>query len=356
LTLALLEPLALLHGQAAADSVAAGQAAWLAGGPTAFALGRMLDDAVIKPVRDLPPDAVARLAAAPPAWAGLPTGRPLLMGVVNVTPDSFSDGGLHEAADRAIAAGRAMAAAGADLIDVGGESTRPGAEATPPEIERARLLPVLAALAADGIVLSADTRNAATMAAALGAGARIINDVSALRYDPAALATVAAAGCPLVLMHMRGVPVTMQGLAQYRDVAAEVTHELAAALAAAEAAGIDRARIALDPGIGFAKGPGQNEALLARLPLLLNLGCRLLVGVSRKGFIGRLSGETVARRRLPGSLAAGLVALLGGATILRVHDVAETLQAVRVWQGIFARPWPLAETVSREISVTCEPS
>jgi dihydropteroate synthase len=336
LALAMIEPLALLHGAVAAEAVAAGCAAWLAGGPTAFALGRMVGERAIRPVRDLPAEALARLAAPPPPWAGLPTGRPLVMGVVNVTPDSFSDGGLHAAADRAIAAGRAMAAAGADLIDVGGESTRPGSGPTPPEVEQARVLPVLRTLAAEGVRLSADTRNAATMALALEAGALIVNDVSGFAYDPATLPLLAARRCPVVLMHMRGIPATMQSLTQYHDVAADVTRELEAALAAAVAAGLARESVALDPGIGFAKGPGQNEELLARLPLLLNLGCRVLVGVSRKGFIGRLSGEAVARQRLPGSLAAGLAALLGGAAILRVHDVAETVQAVRVWQGIFA--------------------
>jgi dihydropteroate synthase len=333
--LPLIEPLGLLHGPAAAEAVAAGQAAWLAGGPAAFALGRVIGKPDILPVRDLPAEALARIAGAPPPWAGLPGGRALVMGVLNVTPDSFSDGGVHAATDRAIAAGVAMAAAGADLIDVGAESTRPGAAATPPEIERARLLPVVRALAAEGLVLSADTRNAATMAAALDAGARIVNDVSGLAYDPQARATVAARRCPVVLMHMRGLPATMQSLAQYRDVAAEVTGELAVSLAVAEAAGIDRTRVALDPGIGFAKGPGHNEELLARLPVLLNLGCRLVVGVSRKGFIGRITNEAVARQRLGGSLAAGLAAVLGGAAILRVHDVAETAQAVRVWHAIF---------------------
>ena len=332
----LIEPLALLNGPRAAEAVAAGQAAWLAGGPTAFALGRVIGEGAIRPVRDLPRGALARLTQAPPIWAGLPGDRPLVMGIVNVTPDSFSDGGVHAATDRAIAAGRAMRAAGADVIDIGGETTRPGSDPTAPEVEQARILPVIRALAAEGAIISVDSRNAASMALALDAGARIVNDVSALEHDPRAPALVAARRCPLVLMHMRGTPATMQGLTRYNDVAADVTRELAGRLAAAEAAGIDRALVALDPGIGFAKGPGQNEELLSRLPVLLNLGCRLLVGVSRKGFIGRLSGQGEARLRLPGSLAAGLAALLGGAAILRVHDVAETVQAVRVWQGIFA--------------------
>jgi dihydropteroate synthase len=281
-------------------------------------------------------EALARVTAPRPPWAGLPAGRAAVMGIVNVTPDSFSDGGLHADHDRAIEAGRAMAAAGADVIDVGGESTRPGAAPVPPEEEQARVLPVVRALAAAGIVVSIDTRNAATMAAALDAGARIVNDVSGLAHDPAAAPLVAARDCPVVLMHMRGEPATMQQHARYDDVAWDVTRELAARLEAAEAAGIRREAIAVDPGFGFAKGRGHNEALLARLPVLLNLGCRVLVGLSRKSVIGRQSGEIEPRRRGPGSLAAGLLALLGGASILRVHDVAETVQAVRVWHGITA--------------------
>lgn len=333
----LIEPLGLLHGSAAAEAVATGAAAWLAGGPAAFALARLPDTGRVVPVRELPDmvaPALARITAAPPPWAGLPSGRAAVMGILNVTPDSFSDGGRHADPARAIAVGRAMVAAGADVIDVGGESTRPGAPAVPPEEEQARVLPVIRALAADGIVVSVDTRNAGTMAAALDAGARIINDVSALAYDPGAVPLVAARGCPVVLMHMRGEPDNMQQFTDYGDVAWDVTRELAARLTAAEQAGIPRAAIALDPGIGFAKRTIHNAALLARLPVLLNLGCRLLVGVSRKGFIERLAGPAEPRQRLGGSLAAGLAALLGGAAVLRVHDVAETVQAVRVWQGI----------------------
>jgi len=331
----LLEPLGLLHGRAAADAVAAGQAAWLAGGPVAFCLARR--DGAVLPVASLPATwqpVLACITRRPPPWAGLPAHRRLVMGIVNVTPDSFSDGGRHAATDVAIAAGRAMAAAGADIVDVGGESTRPGSQPTPVAEEQARILPVIRALATAGIAVSADTRNAATMAAALDAGARIINDVSALAHDQAAAAFVAQRGCPVVLMHMRGTPATMQSRTDYADIALDVTRELAARLEVAIAAGIAPEAIALDPGIGFAKAPGQNEALLARLPVLLNLGCRIVAGVSRKGFIGRVSGEADAMRRLPGSLAAGLQALAGGASVLRVHDVAETVQAVRVWHAI----------------------
>ncbi len=273
-------------------------------------------------------------AEAPPAWAGLPADRPAVMGIVNVTPDSFSDAGRHAGHASAIEAGLSMLAQGADLLDIGGESTRPGAAMVPAEAEQARILPVIRALAATGAAISVDTRNAATMRAALDAGARVVNDVSALTHDPAAAALIAARRCPVLLMHMRGTPQTMQALTDYADVVAEVAGELAARLAAAVRAGIDPAMIALDPGIGFAKTTAGNVTLLARLAELRTLGRPLVVGVSRKAFIGSLSGETDALRRVPGSIAAGLAALLGGASVLRVHDVAETVQAVRVWQAI----------------------
>jgi dihydropteroate synthase len=220
------------------------------------------------------------------------------------------------------------------VVDVGGESTRPGALAVAPEQERARVVPVVRALAESGVVVSVDTRNATTMAAALDAGARIVNDVSALAHDEAAAALVAARGCPVVLMHMRGAPETMMGLARYGDVAAEVAAELAQRVAAAEAAGVARGAIALDCGIGFAKGERANLELLGRLGVLLGLGFPLVVGVSRKGFIGRIAGEPEPRRRLAGSLAAGLAASMHAISVLRVHDVAETVQAVRVWRAI----------------------
>ncbi len=335
----MIEPLGLLHGPAAAAAVAAGQAAFLAGGPAAFTLVRLPQDGAIMPVSGIPASlhpALLHLVAPPPPWAGLPADRPCVMGIVNVTPDSFSDGGRHLAAEAAVAAGRAMAAAGADVIDVGGESTRPGAAPVPPAEEQARALPVVRALAAAGIAVSIDTRNAATMAAALDAGARIVNDVSALGHDPAAAALVAARGCPVVLMHMRGTPATMPHLLAYTDPPWDVVRELGAQVAAAERAGIARSAIAIDPGIGFAKGTAHNVSLLARLPVLLNFGCRLVVGVSRKGFIERIAGAAAPHARLGGSLAAGLAALLGGAAVLRVHDVAETVQAVRVWQAILS--------------------
>lgn len=270
----------------------------------------------------------------PESWAGLTLDRPRVMGVLNVTPDSFSDGGAFQDTDQAIAAGLAMAAAGADIIDVGGESTRPGALSAEPERERERVLPVVRGLAAAGLIVSIDSRHAETMRAALDAGARIVNDVSGLTHDPDAARLVAERACPVVLMHMRGQPATMMAHAEYADVAGEVAAELMALVAAAERAGVPRNCMALDPGIGFAKRADHSIALLRRLRDLAALGFPLLVGVSRKGFIGRLSAEPVPRNRVGGSLAAGLFAVSRGASILRVHDVGVTVQALKVWQAL----------------------
>jgi dihydropteroate synthase len=269
----------------------------------------------------------------PPIWAGLTLDRPRVMGVLNVTPDSFSDGGRTDPGI-AIAAGLAMRDDGADIVDVGGESTRPGAAPTPPEVERTRILPVIRALAGEGVLISVDTCHAQTMAAALDAGAAIVNDISALTHDPDAAALVAARGCPVVLMHMRGTPATMMGLAGYGDIAAEVAAELADRVAAAERAGIRREAVAIDPGFGFAKQPPHSLALLRGLASLTAMGLPILAGVSRKGFIGTASGEADPARRFAGSIAAGLFALAQGAAILRVHDVRETVQAVRTWHAL----------------------
>jgi dihydropteroate synthase len=270
------------------------------------------------------------------SWAGFSLNRKLVMGILNVTPDSFSDGGRFFDAGAAIAAGRAMLAAGADILDVGGESTRPYAESVSPDEEIARVVPVIAALADAGAVISADTRNAATMAAALEAGAAIINDVSGLRHDPASAELLAARDCPVVLMHMRGTPATMNAAAVYTDVVAGVLAELIASRNAAIAAGIALERIALDPGFGFAKIGAQNLELLRGTGRFAALGHPLLIGVSRKRFIGEFGGEPDPAKRLPASLAAGLYALAQGAHILRVHDVAETVQAVRLWERLIA--------------------
>ncbi|HVZ06774.1 dihydropteroate synthase [Rhodopila sp.] len=269
-----------------------------------------------------------------PRWAGLDLATPRVMGILNVTPDSFSDGGRHGATDAAITAGFKMVEEGADIVDVGGESTRPGADPIPPEAEQARILPVIRELAAGSVLVSVDTRHAATMAAALDAGAAIVNDVSGLAHDPDAAAVVASHDCPVVIMHMRGTPATMNALAEYRDVVAEVRAELRARLNAAMAAGIRAERIMVDPGLGFAKTAEQSVALLRDLRAAVPPALPILVGLSRKRFIGMLSAEARADRRLGGSLAAGLFALSRGASVLRVHDVRETVQGVRVWHAL----------------------
>lgn len=330
-----LEPLGLVFGAAAADAVAAGRALWLAGSSVAFALAR-LPEGLIVPVDAVPAahrEALARLCAAPSAWAGLAAG-PQVMGILNVTPDSFSDGGKYPDVPAAVAAGLAMARAGAALVDLGGESTRPGAQAVPPDVEQARVLPVLRGLVGEGVRVSVDTRNAAMMAAALEAGAEVINDVSGLTHDPLAAGVVARAGCPVVVMHGRGTPADMNRRAAYADILAEVAAELAARRDAAVSGGVRPAAIALDPGVGFAKSGTQNLQLLPRLGALLGLGHRLVVGVSRKNFIGRLGGGLAPAERDQGSLAAGLLAALLGASVLRTHDVAGTARALDVWRGL----------------------
>ncbi|MCE2483747.1 MAG: dihydropteroate synthase [Alphaproteobacteria bacterium] len=275
-----------------------------------------------------------RLCAPRRPLSGLALDRPRLMGVLNATPDSFSDGGDFAAGDAAIAHGRAMAEAGADIVDVGGESTRPGAEAPSEAEELRRVVPVVRALAGEGLLVSVDTRRAAVMEAALAAGARVVNDISALGHDPEARAVVARHGAWAVLAHMQGTPGTMQQGPRYDDASLDVFDALAACVAAAAAAGIPRGRIVVDPGIGFGKRARHNLEILRDLALFHGLGCPLLVGVSRKSFIGRLSAGEAPRDRLPGSLAAGLHALGEGAHILRVHDVAETRQALALWRGI----------------------
>jgi dihydropteroate synthase len=256
------------------------------------------------------------------------------MGILNLTPDSFSDGGRFSSVQEAVEAGLRLAREGADIIDIGGESTRPGAVPLTESEEQCRILPVIEALAAAGLLVSADTRHAGTMRAALDAGARIINDVSGLTHDPRARGLLAGRDCAVVLMHMRGTPQTMNGLTQYGDVVTEVRDALSVLADQAIAAGILPARIALDPGIGFAKLAPQSMTLLRHLPSVAELAFPLLVGVSRKSFIGRLSQQPDASLRVGGSLAAGLFAVSRGASILRVHDVAETVQALRVWRAL----------------------
>ncbi|WP_242355507.1 MULTISPECIES: dihydropteroate synthase [unclassified Anaeromyxobacter] len=265
---------------------------------------------------------------------------PYLMGIVNATPDSFSDGGRFLDPDLAVAHAFRLAEEGADLVDLGGESTRPGAPPVPADEEQRRVVPVVAALRARGFALpiSVDTTKATVARAALEAGADLVNDVSGLA-DPALARVVAEAGVPVVLMHTRGTPADMQSRARYGDVAAEVRAELALVLRRAEAAGVDPEHTILDPGIGFAKTPEHNLELLARVAELRALGRPLLVGPSRKSFIGKAAGAPV-EDRLPGTLAAVTAAVLAGVEWLRVHDVAPARQAARVAAAIrdAARP------------------
>lgn len=263
------------------------------------------------------------------------TGRPLVMGIVNVTDDSFSGDGLAGDVAAAIAQAKAQAAAGAEIVDLGAESTRPGAAPVPFQQEIQRLVPVIEALRRDlpQLLVSVDTRNAATMRAVAVAGAHLINDISALGGEGSLDAAVRS-GLPVVLMHMQGEPGSMQQAPRYDDVTTEVRDYLAARIAACRAAGLPRERILIDPGIGFGKTVDHNLTLLQRLPALRALGYPLLLGVSRKSFIGAVAREPDAQRRLPGSIAAALWAARQGAKILRVHDVAETVQALDVWQAM----------------------
>jgi dihydropteroate synthase len=252
------------------------------------------------------------------------------MGIVNVTPDSFSDGGQTSDATSAITHGLRLAAEGAHLLDVGGESTRPGSQGVAVDEEQARVIPVIEGLARAGHVVSCDTRKARVMREAVAAGAAIINDVSALQFDTESLGTVAELGCPVVLMHAQGDPRIMQLNPSYDDVALDVHDALEKRIAACAAAGIERSNIVVDPGIGFGKTFRHNLDILSQLTILHGLGVAVLVGLSRKGFIGALTGEKAAAARAPGSIGGAVQAALNGAHILRVHDVKPTAAALAV--------------------------
>ena len=258
--------------------------------------------------------------------------RPLVMGILNVTPDSFSDGGRYVDRARALDHARGMVADGADLIDVGGESTRPGAAPVTEEDELARVVDITATLAGEGLAVSVDTRKPAVMRAAIAAGAAMINDVSALTA-PGALDACAGSGVGVCLMHMRGDPASMQQAPAYADVVGEVRDFLLARAGACLAAGIARERIVLDPGFGFGKTLAHNLQLLRALPELAAAGYPVMAGLSRKSSLGQITGRAAAER-LPASLAAALAAVARGAAIVRVHDVRETVDALKVWLAI----------------------
>lgn len=319
----------------------------LAGGPFSFARTEVLTRAGCEGIiaaADVPAQWLDRLTRPRP----FSQPQPLIMGVLNITPDSFSDGGRNNDSATAIAAAHAMHEAGAAFIDIGAESTRPGAAELPLADELARLAPLWAGLT--GLPLSIDTRKAAVMATALDAGARLINDVSALTHDPAAASLVATRGCPVVLMHHQGTPETMQVAPHYDDALLDVFDWLEGRIAAAVAAGINHDMIIADPGIGFGKGFDHNLALLRGLTLFHGLGVPILLGASRKSLISTVAGGVGVADRLPGSLAIALAGASAGVQILRVHDVAETRQALSLWAACnpaLMPPQPFAPSQQR---------
>ena len=339
-------PVGLLYGATAEAAVAGGLALPLAGGPIAFTAAELIEGepgntrmrlfAAPALASSGEADLAARLAritAKRPAFAGIALDRPVLMGIVNVTPDSFSDGGLFDTKEAAIVHAAELAVAGAGIIDVGGESTRPGSDAVDQQSELDRVVPVIEGLAGLPAVISVDTRKASVARAAAKQGAAILNDVSALTYDPKSLRAAAETGLSVVLMHAQGEPKTMQDNPTYDDVVLEVFDYLEARIGAAVKAGIEAPRIAADPGLGFGKTLAHNLALLAHTSLFHGLGVPLLIGASRKRFIQGVAGGEGPQSREPGSQAAAIAAAAQGAQILRVHDVAGSRQALAVWRA-----------------------
>ena len=267
-----------------------------------------------------------------------PGGALRIMGILNTTPDSFSDGGAYDSLDRAVAQGQTLVAAGADILDIGGESTRPGATLVPVETEIARTAPVIAGVRAAGITtpISVDTRKADVAAAALDAGATLVNDVSGFTFDAALAPLCAARGVPVCVMHAQGEPQTMQQNPTYDDVLLDVYDALAARIEALVALGIPRAQIIADPGIGFGKTQAHNLAILTRISLFHSLGVPILLGASRKRFIGIIGNAPDAGDRAPGSIAVALAAIAQGVSIIRAHDVAEHAQAIALWRASVA--------------------
>lgn len=284
---------------------------------------------------ELPEDAHARLTAPRRPVAGLDMGQPQIMGILNATPDSFSDGGRHASVEAALASARDMVAAGAAILDVGGESTRPGADFVPPEEEIRRTAPIVSAIRADtGALVSIDTRKADVARAALDSGAGLVNDVAGFTFDAALAPLCARSRVPVCVMHAQGDPATMQDDPQYDDVLLDVFDFLKIRLDHLESEGISRNQIIVDPGIGFGKTLDHNLTLLHNIALFHDLGVPVLLGASRKRFIGTVAGEPRADARAPGSVAVALAALAQGVQIIRVHDVAETAQALRLWSAV----------------------
>jgi dihydropteroate synthase len=340
-----LRPDGFLGGDGARQAIDDGKAGQLAGGWAAFSLVEIIsrkgqggercwasyealsrsDDATIK--------AHLKVLQRPAAdFAGLPeiNKRPQVMGIVNVTPDSFSDGGQFCGADQAIAHAKALVGQGADMLDIGGESTRPGAAPVTLEEETSRVVPVISGVTGLAVPVSIDSRNAPVMEKAIAAGADFINDVTALSYCPDSLKLAARSGLPVCLMHSQGTPQTMQDNPDYDNVVLDVYDYLAERIAVCKNAGIDVGRLMVDPGIGFGKTLAHNLALLDQIGLFHGLGVPILLGASRKSFIGTMTGQQQADARMPGSIAVAIKAGLAGVQVLRVHDVAETSQSLKM--------------------------
>jgi dihydropteroate synthase len=339
-------PIGMTYGAAAADAIGEGAALPLAGGPIAFSLAELIEGVPGKTKTKIftgqalaasgEPNlqaVLARITAKRPPFAGFKFDRPVLMGIVNVTSDSFSDGGLYDSTETAIAHAAELANAGAAIVDIGGESTRPGSDAVEAGEEAARVIPVIKGLSGLPAVISVDTRKASVARAGAEAGAKILNDVSALTYDPKTGKVAAETGMSVILMHAQGEPKTMQDDPRYENVVLEVFDYLEGRIAAARQAGIEPSRIAADPGLGFGKTLAHNLTLLSHTSLFHGLGVPLLIGASRKRFIQGLAGGAEPRAREPGSQAAAIAAASQGAQILRVHDVEGTSQALGVWRA-----------------------
>jgi len=341
-----LEPVGLLYGAVAQEAIAGGVALPLAGGPIAFCAARLWEGepgrithatvrtATLAAIGDSRiKDLVERLTAPRTAISGLAMNKPHIMGIVNVTPDSFSDGGEHAGPEAARRHGELLVSQGASILDIGGESTRPGAETISVADEISRVIPVIERLATAGVPLSIDTRKPEVMRAAARAGAAILNDVSGLTFSPNSAATAAELQKPTVIMHAKGDPKTMQDNPAYADVVVEVYDFLESRMKAAVSAGLAETTIVADPGIGFGKTLDHNLSLLGSLGIFHGLGVPLLLGASRKGLISDVAGMATPKDRVPGSIAAALLAIARGVQIVRVHDVFATRQAISVWQS-----------------------
>jgi dihydropteroate synthase len=308
----------------------------LAGGATWFSHAEILArgrDTRIVPIAEIPADVVANISSVRKPICGLKLDQPRLMGVLNVTPDSFSDGGVFDNPEAAIAQAHKLAADGADILDIGGESTRPGADFVTPDVEITRTAPIISALGDIGMPISIDTRKASVADAALKAGAALINDVSAFEFDAGMLGVARASGAVICLMHASGDPKTMQDKPDYENVLLDVYDYLEARIAHCVSNGINREDIIVDPGIGFGKTEAHNLALIRGLSLFHGLGCAVLLGVSRKRFIGVIGDAPNAADRTSGSIALGLEGLRQGVQMLRVHDIYETRQAMALWRA-----------------------